>query len=142
MAVNLFGRKEPYADFVTRWSKESFTMMSGGLDMFNKMNRAWLEMAGNPVSMAPPAPDAFQSFSKGWLDGYSRMYRIWIESAQKIGDSCEAGLQEKNPPEVILKGCSEISQRFAGEWLSFASEQSKSFLRLRECCSPAGKTEP
>jgi hypothetical protein len=142
MAVNLFEGKEPYAEYYSRWSKESFGMMSGGLDMYNRMNRAWLEMAENPFSVPPTTPDAFLSFSKGWLEGYSRMYRTWMDSVQKIGETCKSGVREKDQPEQILKACGEISQQFANQWLSFVSEQSRSFMNLREACLPTEKTEP
>jgi hypothetical protein len=142
MAVNLFEGKEPYTEFYSRWSKESFGMMSGGLDMYNRMNRAWLEMAENPFSVPPTTPDAFLSFSKGWLEGYSRMYRTWMDSVQKIGETCKSGVREKDQPEQILKACGEISQQFANQWLSFVSDQSRSFMNLREACSPAEQKEP
>jgi hypothetical protein len=139
MVFNLFEGKEPYADFYSRWSKESFGMMSGGLDMFNRMNRAWLEMAENPISVPSTTPDAFLNFSKGWLEGYTRMYRTWMESVQKIGDTCRSGDRGKDQPEHVLKACGEISQQFANDWLSFVSDQSRSFMNLREACSPAEK---
>jgi hypothetical protein len=142
MAFNLFEGKEPYGEFYSRWSKESFGMMSGGLDMFNRMNHAWLEMAENPFSAPPTTPDAFVNFSKGWLEGYSRMYRTWMESVQKIGETCKYGVREKDQPEQILKACGEISQKFANDWLSFVSDQSRSFMNLREACTPVEKAEP
>jgi hypothetical protein len=142
MAFNLFEGKEPYGEFYSRWSKESFGMMSGGLDMFNRMNRAWLEMAENPFSAPPATPDAFLNFSKGWLEGYARMYRTWMESVQRIGETCKSGVGKKDQPEQTLKACGEISQQFANQWLSFVSEQSRSFMNLREACSPAEKKEP
>lgn len=142
MAFSMYDGREPYADVCERWSKESFGMMSGGLDMFNSMNRAWLEMAENPFSAPPTTPDAFLDFSKGWLEGYSRMYRTWMESVQKIGETCKSGAREKDQPEQILKACGEISQQFANDWLSFVSGQSRSFMNLREACLSAEKTEP
>jgi hypothetical protein len=141
MAYNLFEGKEPYSEFYSRWSKESFGMMSGGLDMFNRMNRAWLEMAENPFSAPPTTPEAFLSFSKGWLEGYARMYRTWMESVQRIGETCRSGVGEKDRPDQTLKACGEISQQFANDWLSFVSDQSRLFMNLREACS-AEKTEP
>ncbi len=142
MAFNMFEGKEPYADFYSRWSRESFGMMSGGLDMFNRMNRAWLEMAENPFAAPPTTPDAFLDFSKGWLEGYARMYRTWMQSVQKIGETCNSGVRGKGQPEQVLQACGEISQQFANEWLSFVSGQSRSFMNLREACSPAGKPQP
>jgi hypothetical protein len=142
MAFSMFDGKEPYADFCARWSRESFGMMSGGLDMFNSMNRAWLEMGENPFSAPPTTPDAFMNFSKGWLEGYTRMYRTWMESVQKIEDTCKSGVRGKDQPEQILKACGEISQQFSNDWLSFVSGQSRSFMNLREACLSAGKTEP
>jgi hypothetical protein len=41
-----------------------------------------------------------------------------------------------------MKAHREISQRFANQWLSFVSDQSGSFMSLREACSPAEKAEP
>jgi hypothetical protein len=142
MAFNMFEGKEPYGEFYSRWSKESFGMMSGGLDMFNRMNRAWLEMAENPFSAPPTTPDAFLNFSKGWLEGYARMYRTWMESVQKIGETCKYGVREKDQPEHVLKACGEISQKFANDWLSFVSDQSRSFMNLREACSAMDNAEP
>jgi hypothetical protein len=142
MAFNLFEGKEPYADFYSRWSKESFGMMSGGLDMFNRMNRAWLEMAENPFTAPSTTPDAFLNFSKGWLEGYARMYRTWMESVQKIGETCKSAGGEKDRPDQVLKDCGAISQQFANDWLSFVANQSRSFMNLREACSPAEKPEP
>jgi hypothetical protein len=116
-------------------------MMSGGLDTFKQMNRAWLEMGEDPATATPLTPDAFLNFSKRWLEGYSRMYRTWMESVQTIGEACKAGGRESGSPERILKSCGEISQRFASEWLAFASDQSRSFMNLREACFSAGNPQ-
>jgi len=141
MAFNTFEGNGPVSDYFSRWSKESFNMMSGGLDTFKQMNRAWLELGENPASATPLTPDAFLNFSKRWLEGYSRMYRTWMESVQTIGEACKAGGRENNSPERILKTCGEISQRFASDWLSFVSDQSRSFMNLREACFSVEKPE-
>ena len=70
------------------------------------------------------------------------MYRTWMESVQKIGETCKSEVGEKDQPEQILKACGEISQQFANQWLSFVADQSRSFMNLREACLPAEKTEP
>ena len=139
MAFQPFDGQGPFADYFSKWSKESFSMMSGGLDTFKQMNSAWLEIGENPASATPLTPDAFLNFSKSWIEGYSRMYRTWMESVQSIGEACKTGSRENGSPERVLKTCGEISQRFASEWLSFVSDQSRSFMDLREACFSGGK---
>lgn len=141
MAFNTLEGNGPVSEYLSKWSKESISMLSGGLDTFKQMNRAWLEMGENPSSATPLSPEAFLNFSKNWLEGYSRMYRTWMESVQTIGEACRAVGRESNPPERILKTCGEVSQRFASEWLSFVSDQSRSFMNLREACFSAGKPD-
>jgi hypothetical protein len=194
---------KPVLDFYSRWSKESFDMISKGMAMYNKMSTVWpdvaegstkekpeeamkkwgdafggayndlLEMYTQPLRMfsagqapgkevwedafaqwqkmfssaqagsaSPAGSDDFVNFSKQWFEGYSKICQSWIQSTQRMGETCKSAVGEGEKPESMMNACTEISDRFLKEWSTFVSEQGKAFLALWRSRLPAEQTAP
>lgn len=65
--------KGAWGDFFARWPKEGFDMMSKGLDMYGKMNKAWMEMAESSSREKP------EDMMKKWSDSFGGIHKDLFE---------------------------------------------------------------
>ena len=113
--------KEAWEDAFAQWQK-----------MFTAM----------PSGSAPAAGDEFMQFSKSWFEGYSKVCRAWVDSMQKMGETCRSAMTEGDKPDSAMGSLSEISETFMKEWSSFVTEQAQAFFSLWRSRLPAEKKEP
>jgi hypothetical protein len=121
------------------------TSAAPGKEAWENVFAGWQKMfSATPAGAGPPAADAgdFMNFSKNWFEGYSKISQSWIDSMQKMGETCKSAMGEGEKSESALNVCTEISDRFLKEWSAFVSEQGQSFMALWKSRLPVEKKEP
>ena len=77
MSFSTESGKGPYWDFFSKLPKDSFEFMFGGIEMYNKMTKAWTDYVQN-VGKGKP-----EELFKAWSDSMTGVYKDMSETLAK-----------------------------------------------------------
>ncbi len=85
MSFSSQSEKGPYWDFFSKLPKDSFEFMFGGVDMYNKMTKAWMDYAQSAAKGKPE--DLFRAWSDSMTGVYKDMTEMFAKSFKMPGIS-------------------------------------------------------
>ncbi|HVO67957.1 MAG TPA: hypothetical protein VMT12_15880 [Syntrophales bacterium] len=77
MTSSTGSEKGPYWDFFSKLPKDGFEFMFGGMDMYNKMTKAWMDYAQSAAKGKP------EDLFKAWSDAMTGVYKDMSEMLAK-----------------------------------------------------------
>jgi hypothetical protein len=83
MTFSRESEKGPYWDFFSKLPKDSFEFMFGGIEMYNKMTKAWMDYVGSAAKGKPE--DLFKAWSESMTGVYKDMSEMFAKSFKMPG---------------------------------------------------------
>jgi len=103
MSYSSQSERVPYWEMYSKLPTESFELMFRGLDIYNKMYKAWADFA--ELSSKGKAEDMMKAWSDSFTDIYKDMFEMFARPFRMLGFPTPAGfaLSEKSPWEEAFK---------------------------------------
>jgi len=83
MANDASDNMKPMADFYTRWSRDSLDMLSKGMTMYNKMSKAWVDVAEGSSREKPD--DILKKWAESFSGAYSDLFEMYTQPFKAFG---------------------------------------------------------
>mgnify|MGYP001768649114 CR=1 FL=1 len=83
MASEMTDQMKPLADFYAKWSRDSLDMMSKGMAMYNKMNRAWVDVAEGSSGERPD--DVLKKWTEAFSGSYNELFEMYMQPFKAMG---------------------------------------------------------
>lgn len=83
MASEMSEQMKPLADFYAKWSRDSLDMMSKGMAMYNKMSRAWVDVAEGSSGEKPD--DVLKKWTEAFSGSYNELFEMYTQPFKMMG---------------------------------------------------------
>jgi hypothetical protein len=83
MASAMPDNVKPVADFYARWAKDSFDMMSRGMATYNKMSKAWMDVAEGSSGEKPD--DMLKKWAEAFSGSYHDLFGMYTQPFKMSG---------------------------------------------------------
>ncbi|MBM4272205.1 MAG: hypothetical protein FJ139_08640 [Deltaproteobacteria bacterium] len=137
MSFSSQGEKGPYWDIFAKMPRESFELMFGGIEIYNKMSKAWME---NVELLARGKPeDALKFWTESSKDIFKGMTEMFAKTAKAFGISPLAAAPPWADFPDTLQGLMSAapfglpsSQQGIEEFIKFTRGWQDSYIRMSD----------